>query len=179
MSELLPAADDDCTTTASGDSRPRHGREIAHQLVGFFAHHAAPLEVRQDTVQKIWVLQKLHRFVAIFLANLYFGLGWREGFSDLLALQFFQLQPHTAQVLADHVFLQSQFIGRLLDERDPLPGAVEIERIDVERFARCRQQIHFHQIVAQVLRQAADAIFPGALHHRDLVAVDLDGGSGG
>ena len=54
---LLPAAETDCMMTASGASElAAICRQVADQLVGFFAHHAAPLEVCKDAVEHVRIV---------------------------------------------------------------------------------------------------------------------------
>ena len=68
-------------------------------------------------------------------------------------------------------------IGGLLANTDPLPRRVEIERIDVEAVAARSQQIHFQQVVAEILGESADAIAAVAQRDDDFLAFRTSAGT--
>ena len=67
---------------------------------------------------------------------------------------------------------EPELLGGLLDEDAALPRRVEVERVDVEGVGPSRHQhVDLQQFVAQVLREAADALAPVAEPEDDLVPV--------
>ena len=100
ISELLPAADDDCTTTASGFVQlARDRRQIAHELVGLLADHAAALEVSEDAVEQLRIAQQCQRRRSLFVAHRRLLLAFgASAFWICSSLQFLQLQQHLAEV---------------------------------------------------------------------------------
>ena len=116
----------------------RYGGDVADQLVGLLAHHAATLEVFQDAIEQARILQQLERRGAVLVADGDLRLFRLQRFLDLLVLQFLQLAQHVPQIVFDGIFLQPHFDGGLLDEHGALAGRVEIERIDVEAVAASR-----------------------------------------
>jgi hypothetical protein len=175
----LPAAELDCTITASGASTARHGGDVAHQLIGLFAHHATTLEVFEDTVQQARIFEQVERGGAVLVVDGDLGRFRLQRLLDLPLLQFLQRAQHVPEIVFDGIFRQSHFHGGLLDEDSALAGRVEIERIDVEAVPAGGQQIHLQDGVAEILRQAAHTIAAVAQRDGDFVAFHLDGHGGG
>jgi hypothetical protein len=63
--------------------------------------------------------------------------------------------------------------GRLFDESGPLVRGIQVEGIDMKAVRAGGQQIHFQQIVAGVLGQAAHTVAAVCERDDDLLCADL------
>ena len=155
----------------------RHGGEIAHQLVGFFADQAAGGEVGQNARHQLTRLEQGQRCTTLgfFHARQRFGL---QGMGNRFVLQLFQRQEHAAEVGAQHPFLDAGFRRGLQEVVLALLGGVEVQRVNVERFTLRHHQVDAQHVHGEVLLQAAHApaacIFTLAQGQRDFVAADFD-----
>ena len=111
-----------------------HRGQITNQLIGLFADNATAFEVFQNAIQQLRILQELERRCVVFFAHADHWLRCFQCLLDLLIAQLFQLQKHTANVLANHVFLHMKFFRRTLDEGHTLPVLVHVQRVHMELF---------------------------------------------
>ncbi len=95
--------------------------------------------------------------------------------ADLLVLQFLQLQQHAPQVALDDLLFDGHLDGGLFLKHRPLPRRVEIQRIDVEAVAARSQQIHFEQLIAEILGEPAHPVAAVAQRDDDLLALHFGG----
>ena len=170
ISELLPAAELDCTH--HGQRRfemPRHGGQIADQLVGLFAHHAAACRSLRGCGRagrgSCSSSSAAARSSSLMAISGFFGSSALRICSSCSSSSFSSTRPRSCLTTSSFTPIS---IGGLLDERRALARRVEIERIDVEAVAARSQQIHLQQLVAEILREAAHAIAAVAQRDDDL-----------
>ena len=131
-------------------------------------------EVADDAVEQVGITQETAGRRA-FSSSVIWGvvsLGCHL-LGDVLVLQFFQLQQHTAQVLLDDLFLDATVPSRLDDERPAVLGRVKVEGVHEHARAVADQDVDFEQVEGQVLAPATHAIAPVAEGQLDFVLPDL------
>ena len=93
-------------------------------------------------------------------------------------MQLLELEQYAAQIGLEHVLAELQLDCGLGDVARSVLGRVQIERVDVEQLAAGCQYVDLHELIGQILLQAAHAIAALTKLHRDLVVFDVGGDVG-
>ena len=98
ISADLPAADEDCTSTAERLLElARDRRQVGHQLVGVLADQAAGSKVGGDPLEQLGVLKQLQRLGSLLGAAAAPWCPWARGPSLICSLlQLLELEQHLA-----------------------------------------------------------------------------------
>ena len=151
-----------------------HRRQVPHQLIGLLAHQPARLIVRQNPLNQLGRLEQLQRRFGLQLVHLRPRLH-RQSLGNRLVLQLLHGQQHPPQVHLQDAFINANLSGSLRDVVPARLGAVQVQRVHMERIPHSHHQVHLQHVHAQVLRQPPNPVatprLPLTQHQRDLAAV--------
>ena len=98
------------------------------ELVGALADEPAAFEVRDRPLEELRIAQELERGLLLFGREL--GLRLARRLAEALLLDVLEREQELAQIALDQLLAKAQLLGGLLDVGRPLPGAIEVERVD-------------------------------------------------